>query len=233
MPFNLLSMTRILLLEDDPVLSKEVHDFLTSNDMVCDCVFDGEIFFRQLKSSDYQMFLLDINVPKLNGLDVCGKIRETDKTTPILMLTAYGDLSDKLDAYKLGADDYLVKPFHLEELHIRMLSLLRRSSVPQNNDEIITIEDLEINTSAVSVKRAGNDIELTQKEYQLLLLLAKAKGRVVSKQSISEQLWDVHFDTNLNTIEVYINFLRKKVDRNFSPKLIHTRPGFGYYLKIE
>lgn len=226
-------MTKILLLEDDPVLSKEVSEFLKSQGFDCDCVFDGEVFFRQLKNNSYHIFLLDINVPKLNGLDVCSKIRESDKTTPILILTAYGDLTDKMDAFKLGADDYLVKPFHLEELHIRILSLLRRSAVPQNSDEIITIEDLEINTSALSVKRGETAIELTQKEYQLLLLLAKAKGRVLSKQSISEQLWDVHFDTNLNTIEVYINFLRKKIDRNFENKLIHTRPGFGYYLKSE
>ncbi len=226
-------MTKILLLEDDAVLSKEVGEFLKSQGFQCDCVFDGEVFFRQLKNETYQIFLLDINVPKLNGLDVCSKIRESDKTTPILMLTAYGDLTDKMDAFKLGADDYLVKPFHLEELHIRILSLLRRSLVPQNSDEIITVSDLEINTSAQSVKRAETNIELTQKEYQLLVLLAKAKGRVLSKQSISEQLWDVHFDTNLNTIEVYINFLRKKIDRNFNGKLIHTRPGFGYYLKSE
>lgn len=226
-------MTKILLLEDDAVLSKEVSEFLKSQGFHCDCVFDGEVFFRQLKNDNYQIFLLDINVPKLNGLDVCSKIRESDKTTPILMLTAYGDLTDKMDAFKLGADDYLVKPFHLEELHIRILSLLRRSLVPQNSDEIITVSDLEINTSAQSVKRAETNIELTQKEYQLLVLLAKAKGRVLSKQSISEQLWDVHFDTNLNTIEVYINFLRKKIDRNFDGKLIHTRPGFGYYLKSE
>jgi len=226
-------MTKILLLEDDIVLSKEVSEFLQSQGIHCDCVFDGEVFFRQLKQENYQIFLLDINVPKLNGLDVCSKIRESDKNTPILMLTAYGDLTDKMDAFKLGADDYLVKPFHLEELHIRILSLLRRSSVPQNSDDIIVVDDLEINTTAQSVTRAEINIELTQKEYQLLLLLAKAKGRVLSKQSISEQLWDVHFDTNLNTIEVYINFLRKKIDRNFNSKLIHTRPGFGYYLKSE
>jgi len=226
-------MTKILLLEDDPILSKEIIEFLSAHDIKCDGVFDGEIFFRQLKMEQYQMFLLDINVPKLNGLDVCRNIRESDKTTPILMLTAYGDLTDKMDAFQLGADDYLVKPFHLEELHIRILSVLRRSITPQNSDDIITIEDLIINTSASTVKREDTIIELTQKEYQLLVLLAKAKGRVLSKQSISEQLWDVHFDTNLNTIEVYINFLRKKIDRNFEQKLIHTRPGFGYYLKTK
>ncbi|MBN9284448.1 MAG: response regulator transcription factor [Flavobacterium sp.] len=224
---------KILLLEDDLVLSKEIHDFLKSKDIECDCVFDGEVFFRQLKTDKYNIYLLDINVPKLNGLDVCTKIRETDKTTPILMISAYGDLTDKVDAFQLGADDYLVKPFHLEELLIRVLALLRRSSTPQNEEELIVIDDLEISPSTMTVKRANTVIELTQKEYQLLLLLARAKGRTLSKQSISEQIWDAHFDTNLNTIEVYINFLRKKIDRNYETKLIHTRPGFGYYLKDE
>lgn len=226
-------MTKILLLEDDLVLSKEISNFLKANDMDCDCVFDGEVFFRQTKSNSYNLYLLDINVPKLNGLDVCNKIRETDKNTPIIMISAYGDLNDKMDAFQLGGDDYLVKPFHLEELLIRIYSVLRRSSVPQLKENLIIVEDLEISPDTMTVKRAGNTIDLTQKEYQLLLLLAKAKGRVLSKQSISEQIWDVHFDTNLNTIEVYINFLRKKIDRNYDMKLIHTRPGFGYYLKAD
>ncbi len=226
-------MTKILLLEDDLILSKEISNFLKANDMDCDCVFDGEVFFRQIKSNSYNLYLLDINVPKLNGLDVCNKIRETDKNTPIIMISAYGDLNDKMDAFQLGGDDYLVKPFHLEELLIRIYSVLRRSSVPQLKENLIIVEDLEISPDTMIVKRAGNTIDLTQKEYQLLLLLAKAKGRILSKQSISEQIWDVHFDTNLNTIEVYINFLRKKIDRNHEVKLIHTRPGFGYYLKAD
>ncbi|GAA4766685.1 MULTISPECIES: response regulator transcription factor [Flavobacterium] len=226
-------MTKILLLEDDLILSKEISNFLKANDMDCDCVFDGEVFFRQIKSNSYNLYLLDINVPKLNGLDVCNKIRVTDKNTPIIMISAYGDLNDKMDAFQLGGDDYLVKPFHLEELLIRIYSVLRRSSVPQLKENLIIVEDLEISPDTMIVKRAGNTIDLTQKEYQLLLLLAKAKGRVLSKQSISEQIWDVHFDTNLNTIEVYINFLRKKIDRNHEVKLIHTRPGFGYYLKAD
>lgn len=226
-------MNPILLLEDDPVLSKEICGFLNHNGFLCDAVFDGDTFFRQIRSNSYQIYLLDINVPKMNGLDVCARIRESNKNTPILMLTAYGDVSDKRDAFTLGADDYLVKPFHLEELHIRILSLLRRSVLPQHHDDVLIVDDLEINVSAASVSRASKTIDLTQKEFQLLLLLARAKGRVLSKQHISEQLWDTHFDTNLNTIEVYINFLRKKMDRDFGSKLIHTKPGFGYYLKPE
>lgn len=224
---------RLLLLEDDPVLSKEIQQFLSERDLPTDAVFDGELFFRQLKKQTYDLYILDINVPKKNGLDVCAEIRTTDKSTPILMLTAYGDVSDKRDAFSLGADDYLVKPFHPEELQLRIQSLLRRSNVAQKSDEILKISDLIIDVHHAVVKRNDLEINLTQKEFQLLLLLARANGRIMSKTAISEQLWDRHFDTNLNTIEVYINYLRKKIDRKFEEKLIHTRPGFGYYLKSE
>lgn len=222
---------KALLLEDDPILSKEVISFLKSMKIDCDAVFDGEVFFRQQKSETYDIYLLDINVPKLNGLDVCKQIRETDKATPILMLTAYRDIQDKMDAFTIGADDYLVKPFHFDELYIRILALLRRSTIPQEKKDIIVIKDLEIDTQELKVKRSGVAVELTPKEYQLLLILAKANGRVLSKQAISEQIWDVHFDSNLNTIEVYINFLRKKIDKEHEEKLILTRPGYGYYIK--
>jgi len=149
------------------------------------------------------------------------------------MLTAFGQIEDKVEAFNNGADDYLVKPFHFDELYIRINSLMRRNQNPQQSDEIITVEDLQINVSELKVTRDGTEIYLTPKEYQLLLLLAKAKGKPVSKQSISDIVWDLNFETGTNTIEVYINFLRKKVDKNFDVKLIHTRPGFGYYLKAE
>lgn len=226
-------MHKILLLEDDAILSNEISTFLKSREFFCDAVFDGNVFFRQLKLQTYGIYLLDINVPGMNGLEVCKTIRSTDKSTPVLILTAYGEIQDKFDAFQFGADDYLVKPFHLDELYIRIMALLRRSTQPQDTSEIITIEDLTINLTEMKVKRAGQPIELTPKEYQLLVLLAKAKGRTLSKQTIAEQIWDIHFDTNLNTIEVYINFLRKKVDKDHPKKIIHTRPGYGYYLSSE
>lgn len=226
-------MSKLLLLEDDTILSQEIGAFLKSKDFACDCVFDGELFFRQLNQGSYDMYLLDINVPKMNGLDVCRAIRTTDASTPILMLTAYGEIQDKFDAFQNGADDYLVKPFHLDELYIRILALLRRSTQPQERRDTISIEDLEIDLTDMKVKRANQPIDLTPKEYQLLVLLAGSKGRTLSKQTIAEQIWDIHFETNLNTIEVYINFLRKKIDRDHALKLIHTRPGFGYYLSVE
>jgi DNA-binding response OmpR family regulator len=149
------------------------------------------------------------------------------------MLTAYGDIEDKKDAFNFGADDYLVKPFHFEELHLRINSVLRRGNSDKIHADIITVDDLEINQTEMVVKRANTVIELTKKEYQLLVFLTKSKGRVVSKQTIAEQIWDIHFETSLNTIEVYINFLRNKIDKGFGKKLIHTKPGFGYYLTAE
>lgn len=224
---------KVLVLEDDLILSNEVVTYLKSMHIDCDAVFDGELFFRQINNETYDLYILDINVPKLNGLDVCKKIRETDKNTPILMLTAYREIQDKLDAFTFGADDYLVKPFHFDELYVRLLSLHRRSTTKQEDHQIIKIKDLEIDLDESKVKRNQEVIELTPKEFQLLVILAKAKGRTLSKNAIAEQIWDVHFESNLNTIEVYINFLRKKIDKNFEEKLILTRPGFGYYINVE
>ncbi|MCJ8155387.1 response regulator transcription factor [Chryseobacterium sp. SSA4.19] len=221
----------ILLLEDDLILSAELCKFLESNHFTCDKIYDGETFLRQIKNNTYDFYLLDINVPKINGLDVCQIVRSFDKTTPIIIISAYGDLSDKKDAFTRLADDYLVKPFQFEELLLRMNSLLRRKAPSENNDqEIIRVDDLIINKTEQKVYRGGNEIALTLKEFQLLVYLAEAQGRTVSKQQITEHVWEHNFNTNTNTVEVYINFLRKKVDKDFKMKLIHTRSGFGYYL---
>lgn len=224
---------KLVLLEDDPILSNEIKDYFQSKDILIDTVFDGELFFKQIKNSPYDIYLLDINVPKINGLDVCKRIRHTDTTTPILMLTAFGEIEDKVDAFQKGADDYLVKPFHLEELYIRTQALFRRKENPQNNQEIVQIDDLSINLTEKSITRNQEKINLTPKEFKLLQILSNANGRVVSKQQIADELWDYHIETSQNTIEVYINFLRAKIDKNFDKKLIHTKIGYGYYLKVE
>lgn len=223
-------MFKVLLLEDDPILSKEIKNFLIVKGLECDTVFDGDIFFRQYKNR-YDIFLLDINVPKMNGLDVCKEIRAQDKVTPILMLTAYGEIDDKIDAFNKGADDYLVKPFHLDELFLRINALCRRKQTPQAQQQKMIIGDLIINVDEKIVHRGSEVINLTPKEYKLLNILAEANGRVISKQTIAEKLWDYHIETNQNTIEVYINFLRNKIDKHAGSKLIHTKVGFGYFLK--
>ncbi len=226
---------KLLLLEDDWVLCKEISQFLTQKGCECKVVYDGELFFKEIKQQDFDAYLLDINVPKINGLEVCKLIRDKDPQKPILMLTAYCDIEDKISAFKHGADDYLVKPFHLDELYIRILSLLRRSQniSPQEEEFVISLHDLSINTTRMEVYRSGQRIELTPKEYQLLLTLVQAKGKVLSKKVLAEMVWGIDFDTSTNTIEVYINFLRKKIDKNFDVKLIHTRPGYGYYLNAQ
>ena len=218
---------KILLLEDDFKLSSEIRIFLSGKQIDCDVVYDGNFFLKQTKNDNFDLYILDINVPGMNGVEVCSNIRQTDKVTPIMMLTAFGDVEDKVLAFDRGADDYLVKPFHFDELFVRIQSLLRRNLNPQSGDEIISIEDLRINVSEMKVSRGGKEITLSPKEYQLLLLLAKAKGRTMSKQTISEKVWDINFETGTNTIEVYINFIRKKIDKDFDIKLIHTRPGLS------
>ncbi|MBU2020312.1 MAG: response regulator transcription factor [Bacteroidetes bacterium] len=225
-------MKRVILLEDDAVLSKEVSTYLASRDFECDREEDGENFLKRIEEENYGVYLLDVNLPGLSGMEVCERIRSKNKNTPIIMLTAYGDIRDKQQAYNLGADDYLVKPFHLDELFLRINSLLKRGAVLQE-DEIIRIADLEIQVGEKKVFRASKEIELTPKEYNLLLFLARNKNKVISKQMLAENVWNIYFETNYNTIEVYMNFLRKKVDRDFDKKLLFTKTGYGYYLSEE
>ncbi|WP_312186160.1 response regulator transcription factor [Sphingobacterium sp.] len=227
-------MVDILLLEDDKVLSTEIRSFLINQGFTCDQAFDGLEFLAQTHKKKYGFYLLDINVPKINGLEICKKIRNHDALTPIIILSAYDDIDDKKEAFLRAADDYLVKPFVLEELLMRINSLLRRQQHNESNStKTLTVDDLVIHPDEARVFRANEEIILTQKEFQLLLILAQANGRTLSKQHISEEVWQNQFQTTQNTIEVYINFLRKKIDKNFEHKLIHTRPGFGYYLSSE
>ncbi len=226
-------MNTILLLEDDPILSKEIVIFLMDNNFVCDSVYDGGFVQSQLKLKHYDCVILDINVPGMNGIEVCKQVRNINKNTPILMLTAYGEIENKVTAFNNGADDYLVKPFFFEEFLLRIKALLRRKDKPQHVENIYQVADLIINFDNKEVTRSGGEIKLSPKEFKLLTLLAKAKGRVLSKNQIADELWDYHIETNQNTIEVYINFLRKKIDKDVVNKLIHTKVGYGYYLKDE
>ena len=222
---------KILLLEDDFTLSKEIVTFFVSKTFDCTPFYDGLLLVKKYKPNEYDLIILDINVPGLNGIEVCKAIREVDKKTPIIMLTAFSEIEDKLSSFKNGADDYLVKPFHFDELYARVSALLRRKDIPQQTKEKISIHDLDIFETEMKVFRSNQEIKLTPKEFKLLLTLASANGNVLSKQFIAEKLWDYHIETNQNTIEVYINFLRKKIDKDHEVKLIHTKIGYGYYLK--
>lgn len=223
---------RVLLLEDDATLSAEIEKFFKSKNIECQSVLNGDLAAKQYNKDQHDLVILDINVPGQSGIEVCASIRRVDKKVPILMLTAFGEIEDKLKAFNTGADDYLLKPFHFDELFARVNALLKRKEIPQQEEDII-IADLVISNTELSVHRGGTEIQLTPKEFKLLSILAAANGRIVSKNTISEQLWDYQIITNQNTIEVYINSLRKKIDKNNEIKLIHTKVGYGYFLKSE
>lgn len=220
----------ILLVEDEAKLGAIIRDELKRQGYQVDLAIDGREAEQAFQSKSYSLVLLDVNLPYKSGLELCKEFRMANKTIPIIMLTAIGQIQDKVEAFDLGADDYLVKPFHFEELFVRVKALLKRSEKGPE-DEKIVVDDLTIDMKNKSVVRAGLNINLTAKEFTLLTLLARNRDRVISKQEILEKVWDLSFDTGTNTIEVYISFLRNKIDKPFEQKLIHTKPGFGYYIK--
>ena len=220
----------ILLVEDEAKLGPIVRDELRRQGYLVDLAIDGKEAEEAFQNKLYSIVLLDVNLPYKSGLELCKEFRAANKTIPIIMLTAIGQIQDKVEAFDLGADDYLVKPFHFEELFVRVKALLKRTDKGQEDEKII-VDDLTIDMKNKSVVRAGMNINLTAKEFTLLTLLARNRERVISKQEILEKVWDLTFDTGTNTIEVYISFLRNKIDKPFEQKLIHTKPGFGYYIK--
>jgi two-component system copper resistance phosphate regulon response regulator CusR len=222
---------RILLAEDEPKLSQVVQEELTRQGYVADVAYDGNIAEKMFKQHSYSLVLLDINLPYKNGLALCKEFREINSKVPIIMLTALGELKDKMDAFNLGADDYIVKPFEFDELSARIKVFLKRAENTTPVTDKIVVADMEIDMENKTVSRSGKNINLTAKEFALLVLLSKNKGKVISKTDILEKVWDLSFDTGTNTIEVYISFLRNKIDKPYETKLIHTKPGFGYYVR--
>ncbi|MBN8838209.1 MAG: response regulator transcription factor [Sphingobacteriia bacterium] len=222
---------KILLAEDEPKLSATIKEELQRLGFKTDVASDGLEAEELFSKKNYSLVLLDINLPYKNGFSLCKTFRGLNNEVPIIMLTALGEIQSKMDAFKLGADDYLVKPFHLEELHARIKVALKRTKHDEENANILSINDLTIDFKTKTVKRADKEIPLTAKEFALLNLLVKNRGKVISKQEILEKVWDLSFDTGTNTIEVYISFLRNKIDKPFDEKLISTKPGFGYFIK--
>jgi DNA-binding response OmpR family regulator len=222
---------RILIVEDEPKVAAFIKKGLEENIYQADIAYDGIVGKAMVLSHHYDLILLDINLPQLNGFQLCKIIRDNNITVPILMLTALGGLDEKVKGFETGADDYLLKPFEFAELLARMKALLKRSHVSIPPAPLLCIADMEINRDAKTVKRAGKSIELSAKEYSLLEYLVLNKGRVIPRFELIEKIWDINFDTGTNVVDVYINFLRKKMDNDYSPKLIHTRIGLGYVLK--
>ncbi|MHA8050855.1 response regulator transcription factor [Aquirufa sp. ROCK-SH2] len=223
---------KILLIEDDQMISKNLSDFLLNESYQVEQVFDGEHALESFQNRHFDLVILDINLPDMSGFQVCKSIRKENQNTPILILTAYDELEDKMEGFNVGADDYLTKPFFMKEVSARIKSLLKRVKKQEPNQDIIRIEDLLIDLSKNIVKRANIDITLTPREFNLLLMLVNARGKIVTKKELNKFIWGGSLDDNNNTIEVYINFLRKKIDKPFVKQLIKTKIGFGYYLDI-
>ena len=224
------TVNRILLVEDEIKLSKVIQEELIRHGYETDVATDGLEASRLFSQQVYSLVLLDINLPFKNGFALCKEFRDLRKEIPIIMLSAAGEIHDKVEAFNLGADDYIVKPFHFVELFARVKVFLKRAEMPAAKDKI-EVDDMVIDFLNKTVVRDGVNINLTAKEFTLLVLLARNRGRVISKQEILEKVWDLSFDTGTNTIEVYISFLRNKIDKPFPTKLIYTKAGFGYYIK--
>lgn len=224
-------MIKILVIEDEKRVADLLKIGLEENGYQVLVAYDGEMGWRLFQSNDFQLIISDIILPKLNGFELCQKIRKADEEIPILMLTALGTADDKLEGFDVGADDYMVKPFDFRELLARVRVLLKRRAVAKVDAvKEISYADLYINLERQEVTRNGEPIKLSPKEYNLLVYLVENAERVVSRVEIAEKVWNTHFDTGTNFIDVYINYLRKKMDKNFEVKLIHTKPGVGFIL---
>jgi two-component system, OmpR family, copper resistance phosphate regulon response regulator CusR len=224
---------KLLLIEDEPKTLQSIRQGLEENGYEVDIAYDGLIGKQLARSNVYQLIISDIIIPGINGIELCREIRSWGDETPILMLTALGTTDDKVTGLDAGADDYLVKPFEFKELLARVRALTKRGSTVLHTAQVLRFADLEVSLDAKTVYRSGNKINLTAREFNLLVYLIRNQGRVISKVEIAEQVWDIGFDTGTNVIEVYVNYLRKKIDKDYPVKLIHTQFGMGYVLKVE
>ena len=220
---------KILLVEDDQKISSFVKIGLESHDCLVDIAFESSIGERLALSRKYDVMILDVVIPGISGFELCKKIRNKNILTPIIMLTSLDSEEDKLTGFDCGADDYLTKPFSFKELMARVMALNRRNRESIINP-VLKIDDLEVDSIARTVKRAGKDINLTATEYKILELLLNGKGKVFDRFLIAEKIWGFSFNSGTNVIDVHINSLRKKIDKDYEHKLIHTKKGFGYML---
>jgi DNA-binding response OmpR family regulator len=217
---------KILIVEDDHHIAQSIKKGLEQERMVVDLAFDGIEGYDLATDFNYDLIILDLMLPGLNGLDLCARLRQNKKQTPILILTARDRLDNKVEGLNQGADDYLTKPFAFEELLARIRALTRRPHAI--SETLISLEDLSLNLQTFIVKRAGREIKLTSKEFSLLEMLLRHPNQILTKDQIMNHVWDYEADVLPNTIEVYIKNLRRKIDTPFKFPLIHTLRGFGY-----
>jgi two-component system, OmpR family, copper resistance phosphate regulon response regulator CusR len=222
---------KILIVEDEKKIAQALAKGLSEQQYEVDIAEDGICGKKMVNLNNYQLVILDINLPYLNGYGLCDYIRSNKKDTLVIMLSAMSNTDDKLEGFNVGADDYIVKPFDFKELLARIKALQKRLHPYAHEDKILEVENLVINLDSKTVIRDGKNISLTAKEFQLLEYFIRNKNRVVSRADIAINVWDIDFDTKTNVIDVYVSFLRNKIDKDFMPKLIFTQIGMGYVLK--
>lgn len=225
-------MNRILVVEDDKNISDDLQKQFSSNEYDCTVVYDGFLAEKLLDRQTFDCIVMDINIPGKNGYELCKSIRSKGITTPVLMLTAFSDVDDKLEGFSAGADDYLTKPFYFQELLARVKVLLKRKPNADLPVSMYTVDDLVIDETKREVRRNNIPVILTLREFSILLLLVKNIGRAVSKKELIEAIWNTKTEVNTNTVEVFINSLRNKIDKGAEHKLIQTKIGYGYYIHI-
>lgn len=222
---------KLLIVEDEPNLLSILRKGFAENNNEVSVALDGKTAIEMIHNYHFDVVVLDVMLPDINGIEICRRLRASKNFVPILLLTALGTSENIVTGLNAGADDYLVKPFKFGELDARVNALNRRANQDTEKIDTIVIGDLEINGKAKSVKRAETPIVLTAKEFKLLYYLARNSGRIVSRDQILDNVWDINFDMNTNVVDVYINYLRKKIDKPYKTKLIHTMKGLGYVIQ--
>jgi two-component system copper resistance phosphate regulon response regulator CusR len=223
---------KVLLVEDDPKISSFVVIGLESNHCIVDIAYDSTIGEKLALTGKHNVIIMDVIIPGITGFELCKKLRNKGVLTPIIMLTSLDTVEDKLTGFDCGADDYLTKPFSFQELFARIKSLDRRNKETMVHP-ILKVLDLELDSIARKVRRAEKEINLTATEFKILELLLSNKEKVFDRMLIAEKIWGVSFNSGTNVIDVHINSLRKKIDKDFEKKLIQTKKGFGYVLSVE
>jgi DNA-binding response OmpR family regulator len=222
---------KLLVVEDEPNLLSIIRKGLSENNNEVSVAMDGRTALEMIQNHNFDVVILDIMIPEINGIEICRRLRASKNFVPILLLTALATTENVVTGLNAGADDYMAKPFKFTELEARITALARRANQDNKPNDIISIDDLEIDGRSKSVKRDGDNIILTAKEFKLLYYLAKNSGMILSREKILDNVWDINFDMNTNVVDVYINYLRKKIDKPYQTNLIHTIKGLGYVLK--
>ena len=222
---------KLLIVEDEPNLLSILRKGLSENNNDVSAALDGTTALDMIQNHNFDVIILDIMLPDINGIEICRRMRAAKNFTPVLLLTALGTTENIVNGLNSGADDYLVKPFKFTELDARINALARRSNLEHTPHDQIVIEDLKIDGRSKSVTRNGDVVQLTAKEFKLLYYLAKNSEMILSREKILDNVWDINFDMNTNVVDVYINYLRKKIDKPYQNKLIHTIKGLGYVIK--